>query len=85
MIQIRAFKEKEKEGGEGKFQLGGQWKVQCLVAFGRRMKNIIFIFFHLPPNKFCLNIFFIDLNFLLCHGFRSLLYAFPSFSLTYKL
>jgi hypothetical protein len=27
MIQIRAFKKKEKEGGEGKPQLGGQWKV----------------------------------------------------------
>jgi hypothetical protein len=44
MIQIHAFKEKEKEGGEGKPQLGGQWKApmlgtlgrfQCLVAFRR--------------------------------------------------
>ncbi len=26
-MQIRPFKEKEKEGGEGKSQLGGQWKV----------------------------------------------------------
>jgi hypothetical protein len=35
MIQIRAFKEKEKEGGEGKSQLGGSWKVPSLVANGR--------------------------------------------------
>jgi len=45
MIQIRAFKEKEKEkGGEKRPQLGGPWKVPnlitngeafCLVAFGR--------------------------------------------------
>jgi hypothetical protein len=27
MIQICAFKEKEKEGGEGRPQLGGEWKV----------------------------------------------------------
>jgi hypothetical protein len=26
MIRIRLFKEKEKEGGEGRSQLGGQWK-----------------------------------------------------------
>jgi len=30
MIQIRAFKEKEKEGGEGKPPLIGQWKVPML-------------------------------------------------------
>jgi len=30
MIQIRAFKDKEKEGGEGKPQLGGQWEVLML-------------------------------------------------------
>jgi hypothetical protein len=27
MIRIRPFKEKEKEGGEGRSQFGGQWKV----------------------------------------------------------
>jgi hypothetical protein len=27
MIQIFPFKEKEKEGGEGRSQLGDQWKV----------------------------------------------------------
>jgi hypothetical protein len=31
MIQIHAFKEREKEGGEGRPQLGGQWKVPMLV------------------------------------------------------
>jgi hypothetical protein len=32
MIQIPAFKKKEKEGGEGKLELGGQWKVLNLMA-----------------------------------------------------
>jgi hypothetical protein len=32
MIQICTFKEKGKEGGEGRPQLGGQWKVLSLVA-----------------------------------------------------
>jgi hypothetical protein len=32
MIQIHTFKEKEKEGGEGRPQLGGQWKVPSLMA-----------------------------------------------------
>jgi hypothetical protein len=31
MIRIHPFKKKEKEGGEGRSQLGGQWKV---VMFG---------------------------------------------------
>jgi hypothetical protein len=35
MIQIHACKEKEKEGGEGRPQLGDQWKVPSLVALGR--------------------------------------------------
>jgi hypothetical protein len=30
MIRIHPFKEKEKEGGEGRSQLGGQWKVPKL-------------------------------------------------------
>jgi hypothetical protein len=34
MIQIRAFKKKEKEGGEGRPQLGAPWKVPSLVANG---------------------------------------------------
>ncbi len=32
MIEIRTFKEKEKVGGEGRPQIGGQWKVPSLVA-----------------------------------------------------
>jgi hypothetical protein len=35
MIQIHAFKEKEKEGNEGRPQLGDQWKVPSLVALGK--------------------------------------------------
>jgi hypothetical protein len=35
MIQINAFKEKEKEGGEGRPQLDGLWKVPSFVANGR--------------------------------------------------
>jgi hypothetical protein len=34
MIQIHAFKDNLKEVGKGKPQLGGQWKVPNLVAFG---------------------------------------------------
>ncbi len=30
MIRICLFKKKEKEGGEGRSQLGGQWKVPML-------------------------------------------------------
>jgi hypothetical protein len=56
MIQIRAFKKKEKERGEERSQLG-LWKVpslmpnrrfQCLVALERRRKNINFTYFHFP-------------------------------------
>jgi hypothetical protein len=95
MIQIHPFKKKENEGGEGRPQLGGlerfQFlmtleKFQCLVAFGRKRKNILFISFHFPPNKFYLNIFFsIDIKVSFYHGFKPLLHAFHSFSLTYKL
>jgi hypothetical protein len=34
MIQIHTFKEKEKDRGKGRVQLGGQWKVPNLVALG---------------------------------------------------
>jgi hypothetical protein len=39
MIQIGTFKEKEKEGVEGRSQLGGQWKVPM---FGDQWGNILF-------------------------------------------
>jgi hypothetical protein len=35
MIQIRTYKDKEKEGGEGRPQLGGQLRVPSLLANGR--------------------------------------------------
>jgi hypothetical protein len=41
-------------------------------------------FSHSFPNKFYLNFFSIDFKVLFYHGFRSLLYVFLSFSLTYK-
>jgi hypothetical protein len=44
------FKEKEKEGGEGKSQLGGQWKEK---------EKHLSTFFHVPPNKFDLNLHFL--------------------------
>jgi hypothetical protein len=94
MIQIPAFKQKEKEESEGRPQLGGHWKVPMLSGpwkvpmfggLGRRRKNIIFTFSYFPPNKFYLNFFLIDFKVLFYHSFRPLLYVFPSFSLTYKL
>jgi hypothetical protein len=59
MTQIHTFKKKEKEGNEGKSQLGSPWKVPNLVAFGRRRRSILFTSFHFPsPNKFYLNLIF---------------------------
>jgi hypothetical protein len=61
MIHIFSFKNKEKKVGEGRPQLGGQWKVPSLVALGmlhvwcpleKKKKNIIFTSFHLYPIKF---------------------------------
>jgi hypothetical protein len=104
MIQICAFKKREKEGGEGRSQLGGPWKVpslvtneetsclvangkfQCLVTFGRKRRSIIFTSFHFILQQILLKPFFsIDFKVLLYNGFRLLLFAFLSFSLTYKL
>ncbi len=39
MIRICLFKEKEKEGGEGRSQFGGQWKV---LMFGGPWKVSMF-------------------------------------------
>jgi hypothetical protein len=78
MIQIHTFKEKGKEGGEGRPQFGGQWKVPCLVAFGRRRRNILFTSFYFPPHKILLKpFFFIDFRVLFYHGFKPLLRVFP--------
>jgi len=63
----------------GSSKLGGQWgsilfddlsKVPSLVAFKRRMRNILFTCFHFPLNKFYLNFFFIDFEVLHYHGSR---------------
>jgi hypothetical protein len=52
-------------------------RFQCLVANGRRRRNILFTFSHFPPNKFYLNLFFsINLKVLLYHGSRPLLTPF---------
>jgi hypothetical protein len=39
MIRIRCFKEKKKEGFEGRFELNGQWKV---LMFGGHWKVPMF-------------------------------------------
>jgi hypothetical protein len=39
MIRICLLKEKEKEGGEGRSQLGGQWKV---ILLGGPWKVLLF-------------------------------------------
>ncbi len=62
-----------------------QWKVPCLVSFGRRRRNIIFTSFHFSPHKILLKFFSIDFKVLFYHVFKPLLCIFPSFSLTYKL
>jgi hypothetical protein len=45
MIQICLFFKKEKEGGEGRSQLGGQWKEK---GKGKHL----FTFSHFPPTNF---------------------------------
>jgi hypothetical protein len=78
MIKIHTFKEKGKEGGEGRPQFDGQWKVPCLVAFGRRRRNILFTSFYFPPHEILLKPFFsIDFRVLFYHGFKPLLRVFP--------
>ncbi len=65
--------------------LGGFWNVPCLVAFGRRRRNILFTSFHFSPHKILLQFFSIDFKVLFYHGSKPLLHVFPSFSFTYKL
>jgi len=53
MIQIHAFKKKEKDGGERKTQLGGQWKVPMLGGLWKEKEKHPFHHFSLsPPTKF---------------------------------
>jgi hypothetical protein len=47
MIRIRPFK--EKEGAQGRSQLGGQWKEK---------EKLLSTSFHFPPNKFNSNFHF---------------------------
>jgi len=49
MIQISAFKVKEKEGGEGRLQLDGQWKVPMFGGPRKEKKKHPFHLFSLPP------------------------------------
>ncbi len=58
-------------------KLSGPWEEEKKHPFH------LFPFFHFI--RFYLNLFFIDLKFLLYHGSRPLFCFFPSFSLTYKL
>jgi len=67
MIQIRRLKKNEKEGGEGKSQLNGQWKVPMLggpwkvpLLSGqwKEKEKHLFPFSHFPPNKFYSNLHF---------------------------
>jgi len=48
MIRIRPFKEKEKEGGEERSQLGGQWKVLMLGGQWKEKEKHLFTSFHFP-------------------------------------
>jgi hypothetical protein len=52
MIQIRVFKEKEKEGGEEKSQFGGQWKVPIFGGIWKENEKHHFHFFSPPPANF---------------------------------
>jgi hypothetical protein len=49
MIQIGTFKVKEKEGGEGRLQLDGQWKVPMFGGPWKEKKKHPFHLFSLPP------------------------------------
>jgi hypothetical protein len=88
MIQICAFKKKDKDGGEGRPQFGGLWKVpslvvlaeiSCLVVNGRFQCLIAFrtrrrsIIFTFPPNKFYLDF----ISFILKCYFTMVLYFMP--------
>jgi hypothetical protein len=51
MIRTHPLKEKEKEGGEGRSQLGGQWKVSMLGGQWKEKEKHLFTFspFHIFP------------------------------------
>ncbi len=58
MIQIRAFKGKEKEGCEGRPELGGQWKVPLLGGLWKEKEKYHFHIFSFCPQQILLKPFF---------------------------
>jgi hypothetical protein len=66
-------------------------RFQCLVALGMfhvwwsMGTNPFHLFLFFPPINFTSIFLVIDFKVVLYHGFKPLLYIFPSFSLTYKL
>jgi hypothetical protein len=53
MIQNHTFKKKEKEIGEGKPQLGGQWKVPMFGGpWKEKEKHPFHLFSFSPPTNF---------------------------------
>jgi hypothetical protein len=69
MMWIRLFKEKEKEGGEGRSEHDGQWKEE---------EKHLFTSSHFHPTIFFKPLFF-NLKVLLYHASRSLLTHFLPF------
>jgi hypothetical protein len=76
MIQFHLFK--KKEGGEGRSPFSGQWKEK---------EKVLFHLFPLCPQATLLRPSFFSFNIkvLLYHGSKLLFYAFPPFSLAFKL
>jgi hypothetical protein len=59
MIKICTFKDKEKEGGERRPQLGGQWKAPMLGGFWKKKEKHPFHLFSLStPTNFTSTFFF---------------------------
>jgi hypothetical protein len=59
MIRIHPFKKKEKEGGERRSQLGGQWKVPMFGGQWKEKEKHLSTSSHFPPKKFYLNFHFV--------------------------
>jgi len=66
-----------------KFVANGRFQARCPLE-GQGETSFLPLFTFLPTN-FDYTLFFIDFKVLLYHDSTSLLYVFPSFSLTYKL
>ncbi len=77
------FKDKEKEGGEGKSQFGGQWKVPMFGGPWKEKEKHLFNTSQFPPNLFLLkpSFFPFDLKVLIYHGSKLLLMHFLPFFL----